>query len=449
MEINLFIDKLFELAEARGLKEYEAFYAEGESFSVKIYNGQVDDYKNSSSNGLSFRGISNGRMGYSYTENFLEESVTLLVNELIDNASILENDDVEFIYEGAKEYRKDSSYKGILEKIESTEKINGAIEMEKAAKALDKRVESVNYCMFGEGFGKRVIRNSKGLKLENVDDGAYAYINVVVKEGEETKTGFALKSFKDFKDFNPQALAKEAVDRAVSLLGSTSLKSDSYDVIIENEAFGDLLQSMTGIFSASVVDKGLSKLAGKLNEKIANEKLTLIDNPFMEDGTFKTFDDEGVPTKEKTVIENGILKTFLHNLTTANKNNVEPTGNGQKASYKSSVGIAPYNFYIKSGELNFEELVKKLDKGVILIEFDGLHSGLNAISGDFSLSTRGYKVEGGKIVGAVNEITLAANFFELLMNVEEIGADLKFGFPGGTRIGSPSMLFRNLAIAGQ
>lgn len=449
MNINLFIDKLFEFALENGIKEFEAFYAEGSSFSVKIFNGIVDDYKNSSSNGLSFRGIYNDRMGYSYTENFSEDSIELLVKELIDNATILENDDKEFIYEGAKEYKVIDFVENSLSKLETSKKIEAAIEMERLAKELDKRVNSVNHCLFGEGFGKRVIRNSKGLHLENSDDGAYAYINVVVKDGDETRTGFALKSFKNFEEFNPKKLAKEAVDRAISLLGSKSVKSGEYDVIIENEAFGDLLQTMSGIFSAEAVDKGLSRFKGKLGEVVANNKINLVDNPFMVEGVYKTFDDEGVPTEEKTIIENGILKTFLHNLKTANKNNLKSTGNGQKASYKSSVGIAPYNFYIKEGEVEFKELVRKMSDGLILIEFDGLHSGLNAVSGDFSLSTRGYRVENGEIVGAINEITLAANFFDLLLNVEEIGKDLKFGFPGGTRIGSPSMLFRKLSIAGE
>lgn len=449
MDINLFIDKVFDLAKENGLAEYEAYYSEGNSFSVKIYNGDIDDYKDSSSNGLSFRAIYNGKMGYSYTENFDESSIKLLVEELIDNAKILENEDLEFIFEGAKEYSKESAYKGTLADVDVTKKIEAAILMEKTAKDLDKRVDSVNYCMFGEGKGKRVIRNSKGLKLENIDDGAYAYISVVVKDGEETRTGYALKSFREFHEFDPQALAAEAVERAVSLIGAICVKSGKYDVIIKNDNFGNLLEAMTGAFSADVVDKGLSKFKGKLGELVANKNLNIIDNPFMADGVFKTFDDEGVPTKDKVVIENGVLKTYLHNLKTAYKSGVESTGNGQKGSYKSSISIAPYNFYIKNGNKPFDELTKDLGNGLILTDFDGLHSGLNSISGDFSLSTRGYRVENGQIVGAVNEITIAANFFELLLNVEEIGNDLKFGFPSGSNIGSPSMLFRNLSIAGE
>ena len=448
MEINLFIDKLFEKALVKGLEEFEAYYSEGESFSLKIYNGQVDDYKNSLGKGLSFRAIYKGRMGYSFTENFDESSIELLVDELIGNASVLETEDKEFIYEGAKSYDERSNFKGLLDSVETTYKIEKIIEMETLAKAYDPRVDSVNYCMYGEGIGKRVIRNSKGLRLENNDDGAHAYLSVVIKDGNETKTGYSLKHFADFSLFRPEEAAKEAVERALSLLGSKSLKSGKYDVIIKNEAFVDLMDAMSGIFSAEAVDKGLSKFKDKIDLKVASEKITIIDNPYMEDGIFKTFDDEGVPTKEKVLIENGVLKTYLHSLKTANKFGVNPTGNGQKASYKSSVVVGAYNFFIKPGENSYDELLKKTDKGVVLIEFDGIHAGLNGISGDFSLSTRGYLIENGIICGAVNEITLAANYFDLLLNVEELGNDLKFSYPFG-KAGSPSILFRKLDIAGE
>jgi len=320
--------------------------------------------------------------------------------------------------------------------------------METLAKNYDKRVDSVNYCMYGEGTGKRVIRNSKGLNLENDDDGAHVYLSVVIKDGNETKTGYSLKHFTDFNSFQPKEAAEEAVERALSLLYSKSLSSGKYDVIIKNEAFVDLMDAMSGIFSAEVVDKGLSKLKDKIGEKVASEKITIIDNPLMEDGIFKTFDDEGVSTKEKILIENGILKTYLHSLKTANKFGVEPTGNGQKGSYKSSVVVGAYNFYIQPGNISYESLLKKMNNGLVLIEFDGIHAGLNGISGDFSLSTRGYLVENGIICGAINEITLAANYFDLLLNLEEIGNDLKFSYPFG-KAGSPSILFRKIDIAGK
>ena len=134
MEIKLFIDELFKEAQKRGLKEYEIFYSEGKSFSVKIYNGEIDDYKNSSSTGLSFRAIYKERMGYSYTENFSEDSINLLIDELIGNATIIESTDKETIFKGSNNYHKSLEIVNNLSNKDISEKIDIALKMEKLAK---------------------------------------------------------------------------------------------------------------------------------------------------------------------------------------------------------------------------------------------------------------------------------------------------------------------------
>ncbi len=450
MNIKKFIDKLFTKATERGLSEYEAYYSSGKSFSVKIYNGKVDDYRNSNGLGLSFRAVHNGQMGYSYTENFEESSVELLIDDLVDNASTLERDLQEEIFSGSTNYLDIKNYNGSLEKVEINKKIAFTKILEKEAKAIDKRVISVNYCLYGEGIGERIIVNSKGLKLHDKGDEAYAYIAVVVREGDDTKTGSAFKISQNFDDFNPKELAKEAVDEAISLLGANSIKSGEYNVIFRNKTFASLLGAMSSIFSAEMVERGLSKFAGKIGEHIASEEVTIIDNPHLKDGgSTKAFDDEGVATKVKRVVENGILKTYLHNLKTAKKAGIESTGNGQKGSYKGDINIAPFNFYLEPHSLDLDSLIKKMDTGLLLIEFGGLHSGLNTISGDFSLSTSGYYIEKGKIIKPVNQITVAGNYFDILKNIDTIGGDLKFNIPGTITIGSPSVLVRNMKIAGE
>ena len=179
-----------------------------------------------------------------------------------------------------------------------------------------------------------------------------------------------------------------------------------------------------------------------MGEKIACEKFTLIDDPHLENGEGScSFDSEGVPTKYKELISKGILKTYLYNLKTAKKDGVQSTGNAAKGGYKGTIGISPFNLYVKKGEVSFDELLKKMDRGVIITDFAGLHSGLNSVSGDFSLAAEGFIVENGKKGKAFNQITVAGNFFELLLNIEEIGEDMKFSLSG---TGSPSVLVKNL-----
>ncbi|MCL2286171.1 MAG: TldD/PmbA family protein, partial [Firmicutes bacterium] len=160
------------------------------------------------------------------------------------------------------------------------------------------------------------------------------------------------------------------------------------------------------------------------------------------------FDAEGVATQNKAIIENGVLKTLLYNTKSAEKDGVKSTGNASKAGFGGAIGTGTTNYYLVPGEKSYDELVQGLEKGVIITEMAGLHSGVNAVSGDFSVSAEGYFVENGKIVKPVEQITVAGNFYELLKNIETVGSDLRFHSLGSGGIGMPSVLVNGLSIAG-
>ncbi|CEH34479.1 TldD/PmbA protein [Romboutsia lituseburensis] len=151
-----------------------------------------------------------------------------------------------------------------------------------------------------------------------------------------------------------------------------------------NEAMVSLIGTFADIFSADSAQKGLSLLKDKEGEIIANEIVTIVDNPLLEDGLASTpFDDEGVATFKKEIVSQGKLTTLLHNLKTANKANVKTTGNGFKASYSSQVGVEPSNLYIEKGEKSFDELMGLVGEGVVITDLAGLHSGANSIQETF------------------------------------------------------------------
>lgn len=444
------IDKIFSEGHKHGLQEMEVYYSAGRSLSLKVFQKELDGYSLSESEGLSLRGLYNGKMGYSYTEKVDETSVELLVKDAIGNASIIDSDDEEYIYEGSKDYKEIDNYNPKLDEVKEEDKIKFVKELEIEAFKVDSRITSVETCVYGDGYGEIIMSNTKGLYLQDKSNLAYTYVVVVAKENDDIKTGMAFRTGNDFSKFNAKEISEEAVKEATALLGASTVKSGDYPIIIRNSASADLIESFAGIFSAEAVQKDLSLLKGKLNNKIGSDKLTLTDDPFMEGGlSSQSFDGEGAPCKKKNVIEKGVLKTYLHNLKTSKKDGVETTGNASKGSYKSSIGIAPSNFYIQPGDKSLEELIASVDKGILITELQGLHSGLNSISGDFSLAALGYEIENGKIKKPVEQITVAGNFFEMIKNIEEVGSDLKFGLPGGAYIGSPSIKIKKLAIAGE
>src|SRR5690606_2158459 len=183
-------------------------------------------------------------------------------------------------------------------------------------------------------------------------------LSVVVKQGDETKSGFTVKITKDFSELNVDEIVKEAAEEALSYLGEQSIPSRKYPIILRKDAAADLLDTFTSIFSAEVAQKGRSLLKDKEGEKIAAETVTIVDDPFYEKGfASRNFDGEGVASKVCTVVENGTLNTLLHNQKTAKKAGVETTGHAYKASYKGTLVIAPSNFYIKPSEKTYDELI--------------------------------------------------------------------------------------------
>ena len=126
--------------------------------------------------------------------------------------------------------------------------------------------------------------------------------------------------------------------------------------------------------------------------------VNIVDDPMRDGSPIKTpFDGEGVATARRAVVENGVLKTMLYDLTTAKKAGVVSTGNGQKGSYAAPVSIAPYNFGLMAGDCDLDTLLSKAGEGIYITECKGFHAGANAITGDFSIESAGFMIRDGKL----------------------------------------------------
>jgi PmbA protein len=450
MNANAFINGLFERAKAAGLTEYEAYYREGSSFRAGVFEGEIDNYDVNTSAGLSFRAKHEGRMGYAYTEAFDDDAVKMLVERAIGNASVIESDDPEFIFGGSRSYAEMASFDEALEAIGPAEKIDMVKRLEKEAKAYSDVIKSVQYCTVLSGSGGIRLVNSKGLDLSFRSNYMAAYLMAVADEGGKATTGFDVAVALKPGEIDVKALAGSAAQRALDKRGASTLPSGTYGIALFRETAAELLEAFSGIFSAEAAQKGKSRLAGKEGSQIGAGCLTVIDDPLLPGGyASMPFDDEGVATYTKPVVENGVLMTLLHNLKTAAKAGVQSTGNAAKAGLAGAVHISPSNFYVKPGELSFDEILARLGDGLFVNELEGLHAGVDAISGDFSLSARGFRVEGGKKTSPVEQIVLSGNFYDLMMRVEAVGSDLKFNMPSGGSVGSPTLLIRDISVAGE
>lgn len=450
MNFDQFGVKVFELARKEGFSEYEIYYTSGESLKVNVFEGKIDDYSVSGQAGAGFRGIFDGRMGYSHTSVLDDESASFIVKAAKLNAMVIETGETDRIFEGCLNYEKLNTYNTGLEMVGAKDMIELALIMENCSKSIDKRIKRVKNSGMSYHKGEVRIKNSKGMDIGYASNLLSAILVPVAVEGAEMNSGSAYRITRYIKDINAEDIAAEAVKDAVAYLGAAPVPSGEYSVLIRNEAASDLLETYSGIFNADRVQKGLSQLKDKTGTCIASDLLTVIDDPLLDGGvSSQPFDAEGVASFSKEVISKGILSTLLHNSRTAEKDKVKSTGNASRASYASAVDISPTNFFVKPSDASREELLDKLGDGLFITELQGMHSGANTVSGDFSLAARGFLVEKGRITRPVGQITVSGNFYTLLKGIKGVGSDLKFTLPGNGYFGSPSLLISSLSVAGK
>lgn len=447
MDFKEFKNILFEKALNEGFEDCEIYYTDGEDISITVYEGEVEKYNLDKSFGLSFRGMLNGKMGYSYTEILDDKAIDMLIKNAKEASKCIESTDEQFIYEGDKYYSKVQTYSEKLENIDAAKLIEIALDLEKQTKEYSDKVVNISSCKVSYSSSKNGIYNTKGLELSNKGNLIIAYVIPIVEDNNEKQDGIGYKIADSLEEIDTKEIAKQGVKEALSKLGGSTISSGNYKTIIYNEAMASLLETFADIFSGEAAQRGLSLLKGKEGEVIASNIVSIVDDPLLDKGLASTpFDDEGVATFKKDIVSNGVLNTLLHNLKTAHKVNVKTTGNGFKASYSSPVSVEPTNFYIEKGEASIKELMEEIKEGIMVTDFAGLHSGANSITGDFSLAAKGFYIKDGKKEYPVEQITVAGNFFDLLKNIKFIGNDLNFPI---SSVGSPSVIVEGLSIAGK
>ena len=449
MERSEFIRRLFERARALDPEaQCEAYFSQTSDFEAEQRQGELVNYSVSDGGGLGFRVLTKGRMGYASTQILDEEAVEQLVSGAMENADLVESEDEQFIFPGSASYPEVNAFHPALEALGAAEKLEMARKLEALTLAQDPRIDQASGTVFYEG-EQRGLCNSHGLDLSQRRNLLGGYVEAVARDGERVNTGGKLFFAASPEELDLEAAAKAAAREALAGLEGAPVESGRYRVLLRNDMARTLLATFSGMFSADNAQRGLSRLNGREGEVVAAACVTLKDDPHRPGSASSTpFDGEGVATAPKAVIQNGRLTTLLHNLKTAHKQGVTTTANASRPGYAATVGVAPTNFFFEPGDTDFDGMLAKLGDGLLITDLQGMHAGANPITGDFSLAAKGFRVRDGKVCEAVNQITVAGNFYELLMGVEAVGGDLEFHAPGGSCFGSPSLLIDRLSVAG-
>jgi len=428
-----------------GISEYEIYYSESSGINAETFQHEISGFSGTVGGSINFRCKIDGKMGYASTQLTEVSEMAALIERAAENAKMIENDDEVFIYGGGDEYKEVKRFPFTMSDAGKIKDF--ALESQELLYASDAMIVDGTECGAGTGEFTIHLYNSNGLDLENHAGSTYTYMSAVIDNGEEKQSGFEIE-YNCMDTLDKTAFAQKVIDKAKAKLGAKLVKSGKYNIVFDGDEMRSLLGVFASAFYADNVQKGLSLLKGKLDTKIAADCVTITDTPFYPENTMQTaFDGEGVATYEKTVIENGTLKTFLYNLSSAKKDGVKSTGNASRSG--AAINTTPYTFYIQPDKYSRDELFEAIGDGLFITELKGLHAGANSVTGDFSIESAGFMVENGKISYPVKSFTVAGNFLEMLKEIDMIGNELRMGGPGFTQIASPDILIRNMSVAGE
>lgn len=448
--------QLLEDARRYGFSEAETYVVRGRSLDIQVFEKKISQYKSSQEQGISFRGVIDGRMGYAYSEKIDQSVIPWMLDEAASNAAILSDSKKETLFDGRDvettcQVTESQTFNPVLADVEPARLIDSAMAMETAALEADSRIRKVEYSVVAYLESERYIANTLGLSLNEKSNLAYAFALARAASGDSVKKGVEIWQGHDLSPEGCRSVGRKAAERALEMLGARSIPSGRLPVVLENRAAIDLLTAFLPVFFADRVQQGLSLLGDKIDQPVAADGVTLVDDPFRTESFYQPpFDSEGVPTQMTRLIDGGRLNGFLHNRQTAAKAGVRSTGNGFRPSWKMGVQVAATNSLILPGTSSRDALCTEMGDGLLINNLTGLHAGTNLISGDFSLSAEGFKVEGGVTRYPVEQITVAGNFYDLLRQVRQVGSDLLFDLPGGSgQIACPSLLIAELSISGE
>jgi len=441
MTPQVFCARALELAQQQGVSPAEIAFSASESFSVRVRAGRMEDYKVSDRLHVTLRGVWQGRIGTVGTQALDEESLAMLVDGVRESAGLIETDEQDEIMPPDAHYGSVCNESEAVRAISAEEKIALAMEIDRRLGQADARITPDASVVASSEETFRLM-NSLGLDLAHRSNMIYAYASCLAKADGHAATGFKLLWGYDKNAVLPDDIADGCAEDALSKLGAARIPSGTYPAVIRNNAMADLLSTFAGVFSADNAQKSMSLLAGREGQTVASPLVTLTDDPLMPYGLGSCpFDREGAATMTKNIIENGKLVTLLHNRKTAGKAGVHTTGNAA-----GSGRVAPSNLYIAPGAVSCGALLASMENGLLITEVSGLHAGANPISGDFSLLARGFEVRGGKAIRAVEQFTVAGNFYRLLQDVSAVADDLLFE---GSPVGCPSVAVKSLSVAGE
>jgi PmbA protein len=423
----------------------EVFLREAQSGSVEIKDGAIDSVIARGERGIGIRVLDEQRLGFAYTSDLSTDGIRAGADIARRMAKVTEPDaDIALATREIDDADLDIYQAGIVDRT-LAERGAVALDVEEAARALDPRVKQFRKTTYSDSESTTIVATTTGVRGSYRESYCGAMTSAVAMQDGERQIGYHGEAARRFAELEPKRVGERAARRAVEKLGAKPLATQKLPVVLDPWMAMDLLRAIGPLFSADNVLKGRSLFADKIGQRVADERVTIVDDARRPRGLRSApFDGEGVATTRQLLVEKGVLRGYLNSLKTARKLGVEPAGNARRGGYGSPSRIGPSNLYIEAGADDATAVAGALDRALAVTSLLNLHT-IDPVSGEFSLGATGTYMERGASVHPVQGITIAGNLTQLLGAIVAVGKDLVFG-PSG--LGSPTLVIQELSIGG-
>jgi PmbA protein len=436
-----------EAALAAGASDAEGLAQESTSRRIRVYNGEVESLSDAGGRGVGIRAFAGSRFGYAFGTDLSDEGVAEIAQSARAAAEVADEDDYAGLPEKSATTPIDGLASPALAEWSTERKVELALEIERAARSHE-GITQVENAVYSDAEGSVALVNSRGFSASYSATRAWAYASAFAGEGADLMTGLGVGLGRDPDALDPRGIGDEAAERALALMGARRPESRRCPVILDAFVAASFLGVIGSMLSAEAVQRGRSLFAGREGDEVADPALALVDDGAQPEGpSTAPFDGEGSPTRSTTLIEGGRLLGFLYDTRTARKAGTETTGNASRGSYRSPPSVGSTNLVVEPGAEDLAGLARAAGDGLYVTDVAGLHSGVNRVSGNFSVGASGRLIENGDLGAPVRELTIASDLVSMLRAVQAVGSEGRW-VPFGGSVKAHPLLIGEMSVSG-
>jgi len=434
------------VAQAQAGEQVEAYVSRGTETEIRVYEGEVEHFVSAQAEGIGIRVIRDGRTGFAYAGTLDAGAIAEVLAEARDNVTFGTRDEWAGLAEpDGVDVVPQELWSDALAAYRTDDKIALAKELERLTLAADRRVR-VDDSNYADVAVESAVASTTGIRRSGRENGCYVSVGTLADDGDETQTGFGFSVGRSPHDFDLAKAAGEAADRATRLLGATKPQSRRVTAVFDPYVTAMLLGVVASTLNGEAVAKGRSMFKDRVGEQVANPLFTLVDDPTNPLAyTATDLDGEGLAARRNALISDGVLQGFVHNSYSARRMGTRSTGNAVRGGFKSTPGVGCLALQLQPGTRDQAALIADVDDGVLVQSVQGLHSGVNPISGDFSVGASGLLIQNGQVGAPIREFTIASTVQRMLLDVAEVGNDVDWLPMSAAGV---SLVIRDLTLSG-